>query len=350
MNVASDKEDLEKYLKEASKVSKEHPVVITKFYLGAKEIEIDAVAKKGDILAYTISEHVENAGVHSGDATLVFPPQKTYLETVRRIKAAARMLARELRISGPFNIQFLAKNNDIKIIELNLRASRSFPFVSKVLKLDMIELATRSIMDKNAKKADKSIFEIDYVGVKTSQFSFNRLKGADPITGVEMVSTGEVGCFGDTIEEAYLKSLIATGVRLPKKNVLVSISGDDNRYMIINDLKKLYDNGFIIYATEHTHEFYRKNGIKTRWLYKIHEKKEPNILTYMKKGRIDLVVSIPRLNQKKEAKSDTYIIRRTAVDYSIPIINNAHLAKLLADAITNKKNDELEVLAWDEYK
>ncbi|MBR9690637.1 carbamoyl-phosphate synthase (glutamine-hydrolyzing) large subunit [Candidatus Woesearchaeota archaeon] len=349
MNVASDEEDLVNYLKQASDVSKKHPVVITKFLLGAKEIEIDAVAKNGELLAYAISEHIENAGVHSGDATLVFPPQKTYLETIRRIKTITKQLTRKLKITGPFNIQFLAKNNEIKIIELNLRASRSFPFVSKILKLDMIELATKAILNEKVHKAKKSIFEIDYVGVKMSQFSFTRLAGADPITGVEMASTGEVGCFGDDVEEAYLKSLISTGVKLPEKNILVSISGDENRYEIIDSIKKLKEQGFDIFATQNTHNFYNMYGIKTKKLHKIHEKKEPNILTYMKKGKIELVISIPRLNLKDEAKSDTYLIRRLAADYSIHIVNNIQLIKILTDSLTNKNMEDLEILNWDDY-
>lgn len=350
MNVATDVDELVNYLEQASKVSKKHPVVITKFYLGAKEIEIDAVAKNGKMIAYAISEHVENAGVHSGDATLVFPPQKTYLETVRRIKRATKELAKKLKITGPFNLQFLAKNNEIKIIELNLRASRSFPFVSKIIKMNFIDLATKAIMGGNVRQAEKSIFEIDYVGVKTSQFSFNRLIGADPITGVEMASTGEVGCFGDTLEEAYIKSLISTGVKLPKKNILVSISGDKNRSEIIDSLKLLTQKGYNLYATRHTHEFYSRNGINTELLHKVHDKKEPNILTYMKDGKIEMVISVPRLNQKKEAKSDTYAIRRIAVDYSIPIINNVQLTKLLTDSLVADKQNDLKILSWDEYE
>lgn len=350
MNVATDEEDLLNYLKEASLVSKEYPVVISKFYEGAKEIEIDAVAKDGEIIAYAISEHIENAGVHSGDATLVFPAQKIYLETLRKMKCAAKSLAKKLNITGPFNIQFLAKNNDIKIIELNLRASRSFPFVSKVLRMDLIEIATRAMMGKRFIKPKKSAFEIDYVGVKTSQFSFNRLIGADPITGVEMASTGEVACFGNDVEEAYLKSLVSTGVKLPKKNILVSISGDEGRFAIIEALKKLIDSGFKIYATYNTHQFYNKYGIQTEWLHKIYEKKEPNILTYMKERKIEMVVSIPQLNLKAETLSDSFIIRRTAVDYAIPLLNNPQLVKLLADALANKKDEKMEIMAWDEYK
>lgn len=350
MNVATDEEDLLNFLKEAALVSKDYPVVISKFYLGAKEIELDAVANNGEIIAYAISEHVENAGVHSGDATLVFPAQKMYLETSKRIKIAAKQLAKELNITGPFNIQFLAKNNEIKIIELNLRASRSFPFVSKILKLDLIELATRAMMGKKVSKIQKTVFDIDYVGVKTSQFSFNRLKGADPITGVEMASTGEVGCIGKDIEDAFLKGLISTGFKIPKKSILISISEEDNRYSIIESVKKLIDLGFIIYTTENTYKFYKSFGVETVLLNGMRTEKEPNVLTYMKQGKIDLVISIPSLNLKTENIGYAYLLRRAAVDYSIPVMNNAQLVKLLVESISKKTEDELEILSWEEYE
>jgi len=348
MSVAGNDIELVDYLKKASDVSQEHPVVISKFITNAKEIEIDAVAKNGNIIAYAISEHLENAGVHSGDATMLLPPQKTYLATVRKIKKAAKSIAKSLYITGPFNIQFIAKENQIKVIECNLRASRSFPFASKVFKVNFIDLATRAMMNSSLPEISKSIFEIDYVGVKAPQFSFSRLKGADPILGVEMASTGEVACLGDTVSEAFLKAMISAGFKIPRKNILISVSGDKNKFEILESVRRLYENGYNIYTTEHTEKFYERYGVITKLLYKIHEKKEPNIITYLKNRKIDMVISMPEFRTQK-MKEDTYIIRRLAVDFSIPLVNDCQIANLLVYGIL-KKNNELKIKSWDEYK
>lgn len=348
MNVAFSEEDLENYLIKASEVSEEHPVVITKFITDAREIEIDAVANNGKLVVWAVTEHVENAGVHSGDATMVLPPQKTYIETMRRIKKIARQIARSLKITGPFNIQFLAKSNEVKVIECNLRASRSFPFVSKVNKVNFIDLATKAILGKKIKQAAKSVLEVDYVGVKAPQFSFSRLKGADPILSVEMASTGEVACLGEDLHDAFLKSIISTGFKLPNSSVLLSVSSDENRFKILEAAKKLQDMGFEIFATEHTHLFFQKKGVDSTLMYKVHEKKEPNVIDYLRKGKLDLVINIPKVYLKSEL-DDKYVLRRTAVDFSVPLITNIQLANLFIDAISMLKMDDLEIKAWDEY-
>ena len=348
MSVAFNAEDLGSYLDKAASLSPEYPVVISKFISNAREIEIDAVASKGSILVYAINEHVENAGVHSGDATMVFPPQRTYLETVRRIKTVASSLARELKITGPFNIQFLAKENDVKVIELNLRASRSFPFVSKVSGINFIELATKAIVGHPVSKVEKSAFDLDYVGVKAPQFSFSRLKGADPLLGVEMSSTGEVACLGTDVEDALLKSLIATGFTIPKKNILVSISGDMNRFDLLGGLKKLEGLGFSLYATDTTHQFLKGRGIKSKVLHKIQEKKKPNVLDYLKGRKLDLVIAIPDEFDRQALEAE-YDLRRNAVDFSVPLVTNRQLAKLLINSMAKKKMESLEILSWQEY-
>jgi carbamoyl-phosphate synthase large subunit len=349
MNVVFSDDNLELYLNEASSVSPEHPVVISKFIENVKEIEIDAVSNRGEIIIYAISEHVENAGVHSGDATIVLPPQRTYLETIRRIKKIARSLAKALNITGPFNVQFLAANNEVKVIECNLRASRSFPFVSKIFKKNFIDLATRAMLGEKIPSIDKSSLELDYVGVKAPQFSFSRLKGADPISHVEMASTGEVGCIGDDLYESFLKSMISTGFRFPKRNVLISVSGDENRFKLLNSIKKLQQLNFAIYATLHTSQFYEKLGIKTDLLYKVHEKdKKPNVYDYLVNKKLDLIISMPK-SYGDIGKGDTYFIRRAAADYNIPLINNVQIAELLIDSIERKKLDELDTKSWDEY-
>ena len=348
MSIALSKDELKKYLKKASEVSKEHPVVISKFITGAKEIEIDAVAKQGDLYCYAISEHVENAGVHSGDATIVLPPQRTYLETMRRIKIIAKKVAKSLRITGPFNIQFIAKDNDVKVIECNLRASRSFPFVSKVFKINLVDLATKVIMDKRVPKIDRSSFDLDYVGIKAPQFSFTRLKGSDPILGVEMVSTGEVACLGDDFNEAFLKSLISVGSKLPKKTILLSTGPIESKAEFLKSTRILDRMGFKFYATKGTSDFMKTNGLKSEALYWPLENKEPNTLTYISDGKIDLVINIPKNIEKEELDND-YLIRRKAVDFNVPLITNLQLAKRFVEAIYVTTPKDLKIKSWDEY-
>ncbi len=347
MSVASNRKELEDYLEKAAKVSKEHPVVISKFITNAKEIEIDAVADKGSILIYAISEHIENAGVHSGDATLVLPPQFTYIETIKRIKGIAKKIAKSLEITGPFNIQFIAKQNDIKVIECNLRASRSFPFVSKVTKHNFIGIATKAIMG-SAPKQKYNTLDFDYVGVKSPQFSFSRLHGADPLLSVEMASTGEVGCMGDDIYDAFLKSILSVGFKMPKKTILLSTGPIKDKAYLLESIRKLYEMGFELYATKGTSKFLEKNGIKAAMLHWPLRKKEPNALTYIQEGKIDLVINIPKTLEEAELEND-YIIRRKAVDFNVPLLTNAQLAKLFVESISNKKIEELEIRSWEEY-
>ncbi|MDH7507578.1 MAG: ATP-grasp domain-containing protein, partial [Candidatus Thermoplasmatota archaeon] len=348
MSIALCKSELVEYLKKASEVNKEHPVVISKFITGAKEIEIDAVADNGTLFCYAISEHVENAGVHSGDATLVLPPQRTYLETMRRIKIIAKKIAKALSITGPFNIQFIAKDNDVKVIECNLRASRSFPFVSKVLKINFVDLATRIMMGKHLPPIDKSSFDLDYVGVKAPQFSFTRLKGSDPVLGVEMTSTGEVACLGDDFNEAFLKSLISVGFRIPKKTILLSTGPIDSKAEFLESTRMLKNMGFKFYATKGTADFMEANGIKADVLYWPLENKEPNTLTFIGEGMIDLVINIPKNIEKNELDND-YLIRRKAVDYDVPLITNLQLAKRFVESIYSTHFDDLKIKSWDEY-
>ena len=347
MSVAFDNETLQDYLEKASKVSSEYPVVISKFIENAKEIEVDAVANKGKIVAYAITEHIENAGIHSGDATIVLPPHKLYLETVRKIKNIAEKISGNLEITGPFNIQFIAKDNNVKVIECNLRASRTFPFISKVLKTNFIDLATKVILNKDV-KIDYKNFDIEYVAVKAPQFSFSRLKGADPISGVEMASTGEVACFGKNINEAFLKSLLSTGFILPKKNVLVSIGGGENKIKILESIKKLKSLGYEIYATENTSIFLKQNDVSNIMLYKIHEDLQPNISDYLSNKKLDLVINIQDHYMKIIAE-DSYFIRRNAVDFNTPLITNIQLAELFIDTISKVNLDDLEIKSWDEY-
>ena len=348
MSIALSKSELKKYLRKASEINKEHPVVISKFITGAKEIEIDAVAKKGTLFCYAISEHVENAGVHSGDATMVLPPQRTYLETMRRIKIIAKKIAKSLKITGPFNIQFIAKDNDVKVIECNLRASRSFPFVSKVFKINFVDLATKIIMGKKVENIDKSSFDLDYVGIKAPQFSFTRLKGSDPILGVEMSSTGEVACLGDDFNETFIKSLISVGFRLPQKTILLSTGPVDSKMEFLESTKKLSQMGFKFYATKGTADFLKENGIKADILHWPLDKKEPNTLTYISDKKIDLVINIPKNIEKEELDND-YLIRRKAVDFDVPLITNLQLAKRFVESISKISNDKIEVKSWDEY-
>jgi len=348
MSIALGKEELRQYLKKASEVSKEHPVVISKFITGAKEIEIDAVADRGDLYCYAISEHVENAGVHSGDATMVLPPQRTYLETMRRIKAIAKKIAQALNITGPFNIQFIAKDNEVKVIECNLRASRSFPFVSKVFKINFVDLATRISMGKPVLRIDRSSFDLDYVGVKAPQFSFTRLKGSDPILGVEMASTGEVACLGDDFNEAFLKSLVSVGFRLPTKRILLSTGPIDSKAEFLDSTKTLAQMGFEFYATKGTADFMEENGVSAKVLHWPLDRKEPNTLTYIAEGRIDLIINIPKNIEKEELDND-YLIRRRAVDFDVPLITNLQFAKRFVEALDKTSFKDLKVKSWDEY-
>lgn len=348
MNIVSNTSELEYFLKLATNVSKEHPVVVSEFIQEAKEIEIDAVALKGEIVVYAISEHVEFAGVHSGDATIVFPPQKLYIETVRRIKKISRDIASSLEITGPFNIQFLAKDNDIKVIECNLRASRSFPFVSKVLKANFIEIATRIILGLPFTKPDKSLFDLDYIGIKAPQFSFSRLHKADPVLGVDMVSTGEVGCIGDSYYEAILLAMTSVGYRIPQKNVLLSTGPAKSKATLLEGCRMLIEKGYNIFTTKGTGDFLEANGIESVRLPWPDEDIHPNILDFLKERKTELVVNIPKNLSKSELDND-YVIRRTAVDYNIPLITNANLANAFIMAFCRIPMDELTIKSWNEY-
>jgi carbamoyl-phosphate synthase large subunit len=350
MNVVSNPDQLEHFLEMAANVSKEHPVVVTEFIENAKEIEIDAVANKGEMIAYAISEHVEFAGVHSGDATIVFPPQKLYVETIRRVKKIAREIAKGLEITGPFNMQFLAKDNDIKVIECNLRASRSFPFVSKVMKLNLIEIATKVMLGIDVPKPDKSLFELDYVGVKAPQFSFARLLKADPVLGVDMSSTGEVGCIGENYYEAILKAMLSVGYNFPKKNILISSGPSRGKVELLNSAKMLKDKGFNIFATEGTHKFFRDNGVDNTLLYwPDEEDQSPNTIDFIKEKKIDLVINIPKNHTKRELKNG-YNIRRKSIDYNIPLITNARVASAFLYGICKYTIEDIAIKSWDEYK
>jgi len=348
MSVVFDEKDLDMYLKKASKVSPEYPVVISKFILNAKEIEMDAVARHGEIIASAIVEHVENAGVHSGDATMVLPPQKTYIETMRKIRETGRKIADALDITGPFNIQFIAKDNEIKVIECNLRASRSFPFVSKVAKVNFIELAVAAMMGRPVKNR-KSTLDLNYVGVKAPQFSFSRLKGADPTLGVEMASTGEVACLGEDVYEAFLKSILSAGFVLPQKTILLSIGSRVDKAKFLESAQKIRGLGLAIYATEQTSAFLKNHGIENTLLYKVHEKKKPNILDYITERKIDFVISVADPERKSAFDSD-YILRRAAVDFSIPLLTNLQVAELFVQAMAAKKPADLQIKHWAEYE
>ncbi|MBS3131246.1 carbamoyl-phosphate synthase (glutamine-hydrolyzing) large subunit [Candidatus Woesearchaeota archaeon] len=347
MSVAFNIKDLERYLKKATSVSKENPVVISKFITDAKEIEIDAVASDGKVKIYAISEHVENAGVHSGDATLVLPPQYTYLETIRRIKEIAKRIASALNITGPFNIQFIAKQNEIKVIECNLRASRSFPFVSKVTKHNFIEMATKAMLGRDISGKYNTV-DLDYVGIKAPQFSFSRLHGADPVLGVEMASTGEVACMGEDMGEALLKSLLSVGFKIPKKNILLSTGPLKSKAYLIESVRKLKVMGFSLYATKGTADFYAESGVKISILNWPLSKKEPNIMTYISERKIDLVINIPK-NFEEEEMSNDYLIRRKAVDFNIPLLTDPQNVKAFVEAISRLKMQDLRIKSWEEY-
>ncbi len=348
MSIVLSDDELEEYLRKASEISHDHPVVISKFITDGKEIEADAVAENGNLFCYAISEHVENAGVHSGDATIVLPPQRTYLETMRRIKIITKEIAKELNITGPFNIQFIAKDNEVKVIECNLRASRSFPFVSKVLKINFIEIATKLIMGEKIPKLDKSSFDVDYVGVKAPQFSFTRLKGSDPILGVEMASTGEVACLGDDFNEAFLKSFLSTGYRIPKRSIMLSTGTLKDKADFFNETKMLYEMGLKLYATKGSAKFLNEHGIKAEVLNWPLEDLEPNVMTYLNESKIDLVINIPKSHEKDELDND-YIIRRKAVDMNVNLITNIQVAKRFVKSLVRFRTEGLPVKSWDEY-
>jgi len=349
MNVCYSKEQMIEFLDLAAKVSKEHPVVVSEFSQGAKEIEFDAVAMNGEVVEYAISEHIEFAGVHSGDATLVFPAQKIYIETANRVKKISKKIAKELNISGPFNIQFLAKNNDVKVIECNLRASRSFPFVSKVLKRNFIETATRIMLDAPYSKPDKSVFDIDWIGVKASQFSFARLHKADPVLGVDMSSTGEVGCIGDDFNEALLSAMIAVGNTVPEKNILVSSGAAKSKVELLEPCRLLSQKGYTLYGTAGTARFLNDNGIPTTTVSWPDEPGELNIMDMFSNHAFDLVVNIPKDHSKREL-TNGYKIRRAAIDHNIPLITNARLAGAFIDAFCTLKEEDIQIKSWQEYK
>ena len=348
MNVCSNQDELERFLKLAANVSKKHPVVVSSFIEHAKEVEMDAVAKDGEIIAYAISEHIEFAGVHSGDATIQFPPQKLYVETVRRIKKISRQIAKELHISGPFNIQYLAKENDIKVIECNLRASRSFPFVSKVLKINLIELATRVMLGLPVEKPSKNLFDLDYVGIKASQFSFNRLQKADPVLGVDMASTGEVGCLGDDTSSALLCSMLSVGQRIPAKNILLSTGTGKQKAEMLDAAKTLIKHGYKLYATGGTSRYLTSNGIENTLVYWPSEEGHPQALDMLHKKEIDMVVNVPKDLTVGELDNG-YKIRRAAIDLNIPLITNPRLASAFINAFCNISLDDIAIKAWGEY-
>jgi len=348
MNVCYNKEQMRKFLSLAAKVSKQYPVVVSEFLQNAKEIEFDAVAQNGEVVEYAISEHVEFAGVHSGDATLVFPAQKIYFETMRRIKRISRKIAKELNISGPFNIQFLARDNYIKVIECNLRASRSFPFVSKVIKRNFIETATRIMLNAPYSKPDSSVFDVEHIGVKASQFSFARLHNADPILGVDMSSTGEVGCIGDDYSEAVLKSLLSVGFEIPKKNILISSGEPKSKVELIEATRMLQQKGYKIYTTRGTQRFLAENGVEAIAVQWPDEDGELNVKNLLAKKHFDLVINIPKNTTERELRND-YIIRRSAVDFNIPLLTNARLASAFIQAFCNMTLEDIKIKSWDEY-
>ncbi|MDE5727842.1 MAG: ATP-grasp domain-containing protein, partial [Duncaniella sp.] len=349
MNVCHNQDQLTRFLNLAANVSKQHPVVVSQFISSAKEIEMDAVADKGEIIAYAISEHIEYAGVHSGDATIQFPPQKLYVETMRRLRKVGRQIAKALNISGPFNIQFLAKNNDIKVIECNLRASRSFPFVSKVLKINFIDLATRIMLGLPVEKPSKSAFDLDYVGIKASQFSFSRLQGADPVLGVDMASTGEVGCIGTDSGDALIKAMISVGNRVPAKSILISSGTVKQKAELLDAAHELANRGYTIYATGGTHAFLNDNGIPAiRVYWPSQPDMQPQAIDLLHEHKVDMVVNIPK-NYSEAELTNGYKIRRAAIDLNIPLLTNARLASAYIDAFTTHPIDEIEIKSWDEY-
>ena len=350
MNVCSNQEELERFLNLAANVSKKHPVVVSRFIENAKEVEMDAVAKDGEIIAYAISEHIEFAGVHSGDATIQFPPQKLYVETMRRIKRISRQIAKELNISGPFNIQFLARDNDIKVIECNLRASRSFPFVSKVLKINFIELATKIMLGLPVEKPEKNLFDLDYVGIKASQFSFNRLQKADPVLGVDMASTGEVGCIGDDTSVAVLESMLSVGQRIPEKNILLSTGSPKQKAAMLDAAKLLVSKGYKLFATGGSSRYLTENGVENTLVYwPSEEGMQPQALDMLHRKEIDMVVNLPK-NLTAGELTNGYKIRRAAVDLNIPLLTNARLAEAFINAFCGLTAGDIPIKSWDEFK
>lgn len=349
MNICSNKDELTRFLRLAANVSEDHPVVVSKFIENAKEIEMDAVARDGEILAYAISEHIEFAGVHSGDATIQFPPQKLYVETVRRIKRISKQIAKALHINGPFNIQYMARDNDILVIECNLRASRSFPFVSKVLKLNFIDLATKVMLGLPVEKPEKNLFDLDYVGIKASQFSFNRLQKADPVLGVDMSSTGEVGCLGDDTSTALLKSMLSVGHRIPEKNILLSTGGAKQKAEMLEAARILRNHGYNLFATSGTSKYLTENGIENTLVYwPSDEDKQPQALDLLHQKKLDMIVNIPKDLTPREL-TNGYKIRRAATDLNVPLITNSRLASAFIHAFCNVKLDEIDIKAWGEY-
>ena len=348
MNVCHSYDELERFLAMATEVSKEFPVVVSQFMQETKEIEFDAVADKGEVIEYAISEHIEYAGVHSGDATMVFPAQNIYFSTIRRIKKISRRIAKELNISGPFNIQYLAKGSDIKVIECNLRASRSFPFVSKILKRNFIDTATRIMLDAPYERPDKSEFDIDRIGVKASQFSFARLQNADPVLGVDMSSTGEVGCLGDDFNEALLNAMIATGYNIPGKNILVSSGGLKGKVDLLEPIKRLQQSGYAIFATEGTAKFLGENGVNATAVSWPDEDGENKVMDMIADHKFDLIINVPKNHTKREL-TNGYRIRRGAIDHNIPLMTNVRLAKAFIDAFCSMKLDDIKIKSWQEY-
>ncbi|MDH3250789.1 MAG: carbamoyl-phosphate synthase (glutamine-hydrolyzing) large subunit, partial [Acidimicrobiia bacterium] len=349
MSVAHSDEELAEYLSAAADVSQDHPVVISKFIMNAKEIELDGVAQNGAVVCYAISEHVENAGVHSGDATMVFPSQRLYLETIRRVKRISRDIAHALKITGPFNIQFIARDNQVKVIECNLRASRSFPFVSKILKENFIDMAVRAMTGERVRPLERSAFELDYVGVKAPQFSFSRLKGADPLLGVEMASTGEVACLGDDVAEAYLKSLLAVGTTLPTRGVLLSTGTIEGKVAFLESARRLHEMGLPLYATGGTREFLAQHQVPATLLHWPLENEDPNAIGYLESGKIDLVINVPKSFEHEELSND-YLIRRKAVDFNISLFTNIQAAALFVDSLDKFGSaEDLPAKPWSEY-
>ncbi len=348
MNVCSNNDELERFLTLATEVSNKYPVVVSEFIQDAKEIEMDAVAQNGELVVYAISEHVEFAGVHSGDATIQFPPQKIYVQTVRRIKQITREIARALNISGPFNIQFLAKDNDIKVIECNLRASRSFPFVSKVLKINFIELATKVMLEMKVEKPEKSAFDLDYVGIKAPQFSFTRLQKADPVLGVDMASTGEVGAIGANFDDALLTSMLAVGYRIPEKNIMVSSGGTKSKVDLLDACRLLQQHGYNLFATGGTQKFLEENGVDSTYVAWPDEESELKVNDLIAERKFDLIINIPK-NLTERELTNGYKIRRGAIDYNIPLITNARLASAFIKAFCRISQDDIAIKHWGEY-
>ncbi len=349
MNVCSNKSEMERFLTLATEVSSKYPVVVSEFIEESKEIEMDAVAQNGELVVYAISEHVEFAGVHSGDATILFPAQKIYVQTARRIKQITRQIAKALNITGPFNIQFLAKDNDIKVIECNLRASRSFPFVSKILKINFIELATKVMLDIPVVKPEKSAFDLDYVGIKAPQFSFTRLQKADPVLGVDMASTGEVGAIGNHFDDALLTSMLAVGYRVPEKNIMISSGGTKSKVALLDACRLLQKNGYALYATGGTQKFLEENGVNSIFVaWPDDENATLKVNDMIAEKKFDLIINIPK-NLTERELTNGYRIRRSAIDYNIPLITNARLASAFINAFCRITSEDIEIKHWKEY-